>query len=492
MSAVSKNYAFISYSSDNQQEAEALRVYFAEQGIACWMAPYDIPAGSSYAAEIVDAIKHSGCLVLLLTSASQGSQHVRRELEIAVSAQIPIIPMQLEDINLSSEFQYYLGTQQIVAVPAIDASSPSFVKAVKGVQHFLTVKPESPKMEVREPKPPFSEPSVTERSLWKRLCQQKWLLPCAAAALLVCLLVVWMISGRTSPPEPQAETKAELTASETVEETAAFEETVMDAENLGHEMEGEETRQDSGTALEWYQKAAELGDAEAMFRIGEAFYYGNGVEQNYNTAMEWFLKAAENGYSGAIVWVGYLYAQGRGVEQDYQTALEWYLKASEAGSASAMYYIGNLYKMGNAVEQNYNTALEWYQKGAELGNTLCMVGIGNFYATGKGVEKNVETALQWYLKAAELGDVYGMGNTGWAYAYGLGENADYGKAMEWYQKAADTGDAGAMKQIGALYEYGRGVEQDYKAALSWYQKAADLGNADAMRAIARLKENGHA
>lgn len=546
MSAVSKNYAFISYSSDNQQEAEALRVYFAEQGIACWMAPYDIPAGSSYAAEIVDAIKHSKCLVLLLTSSSQESQHVRRELDIAVSAQIPIIPIQLEDMNLSSEFQYYLGTQQIVAVPAIDASSPSFVKAVNGVHHFLT----GTQVDIPEPKPPRpapkptypgskpqnTDPPIDEPPVWQRLLREKWFLPGVGAVVLVCLLGVWLIFGR-SKPIPQPESKVELAATETTEattdETAASEETVamveigMDGQNLQNELEGGETRQDLGTALQWYLKAAELGDAEAMFQVGKAYYFGDGVEQNYNTAMEWYQKAADKGYPGALVWVGYLYDTGCGVPQDYETALEWYQKAAEAGNASAMYYIGNYYKDGCVVEQNTETALEWYKKAAEAGNdsamyqlgiyygktaaekdyglalewylkgaqkghTYCMVSAGNMYANGDGVEKNVETALQWYLKAAELGDVSGMGNAGWAYAYGLGEKADYEKAIEWYTKAADAGDAWAMRQIGTLYENGRGVEQDYQIALSWYQKAAELGDAAAMKAIARLKDSGHA
>lgn len=60
-------YAFISYSSKDQQLADATRQTLIESGIEIWMAPYDIPAGSKYAYVINDAIEKSACLVLLLT-----------------------------------------------------------------------------------------------------------------------------------------------------------------------------------------------------------------------------------------------------------------------------------------------------------------------------------------------------------------------------------------------------------------------------------------
>lgn len=37
-------YAFISYSSSNQKEADAMRELFKKNNIGVWMAPYDIPA----------------------------------------------------------------------------------------------------------------------------------------------------------------------------------------------------------------------------------------------------------------------------------------------------------------------------------------------------------------------------------------------------------------------------------------------------------------
>lgn len=79
------NYVFISYSSKNQQMADSVRLLLKENNIACWIAPYDIPAGSRYAYVINDALEKCSCLLLLLTNASQMSQFVEREIERAIT-----------------------------------------------------------------------------------------------------------------------------------------------------------------------------------------------------------------------------------------------------------------------------------------------------------------------------------------------------------------------------------------------------------------------
>lgn len=132
-----EQYVFISYSSKDQQMADSVRLLFIEKGIPCWMAPYDIPAGSKYAYVINDALENCSCLVLLLTNASQESQFVEREIERAITYKKPIIPMQLEDIQLNSGFKFYIGNSQIIAVPNIKADAPEFNMVISGVRQFL-------------------------------------------------------------------------------------------------------------------------------------------------------------------------------------------------------------------------------------------------------------------------------------------------------------------------------------------------------------------
>ena len=129
-------YAFISYSSKDQEKANAIRSIFLNNNISCWMAPYDIPAGTKYAFVINDAIKDAACLVLLFTNASQESIFVEKEVERAVANGKPIITMELERVVLNSGYQFYLGNQQIIAIPKINEDDENFQRALQGIAAF--------------------------------------------------------------------------------------------------------------------------------------------------------------------------------------------------------------------------------------------------------------------------------------------------------------------------------------------------------------------
>ena len=77
-------YVFISYSSKNLEYADAMRNLLKNIGVKTWMAPGDIPAGSTYAGVITRALKGSDCLVLLLTDDSQKSTWVDKEVAFSV------------------------------------------------------------------------------------------------------------------------------------------------------------------------------------------------------------------------------------------------------------------------------------------------------------------------------------------------------------------------------------------------------------------------
>jgi len=126
-------YAFISYSSKNQVSADAMRTLLKKHNIDTWMAPYDIPAGSSYMGEINRAVAGCACLVLMLSEAAQNSQWVMKEVERAVTYKKPLIPVQIEDIILNDDFGFVLGSCHVVAVRKIDENSIETQKVLNSV-----------------------------------------------------------------------------------------------------------------------------------------------------------------------------------------------------------------------------------------------------------------------------------------------------------------------------------------------------------------------
>ncbi len=130
-------YVFISYSSKNQAAADAMKKLLDKNGIASWMAPGDIPPASTYAKEINSAIRNCACMVLMLTNDAQNSIWVAKEVERAVHYCKPVLPIQLEDVVLNDEFEFYISTNQIVAVNRIDESSPELQRVLASIRAYL-------------------------------------------------------------------------------------------------------------------------------------------------------------------------------------------------------------------------------------------------------------------------------------------------------------------------------------------------------------------
>ena len=128
-----QGYAFISYSTKNQAAADAIRELLKRKGIATWMAPGDIPAGSKYAQVINRAVKESSCLVLILTEDAQNSVWVAKEVERAINCRRPIIPVQLEDVILNDEFELYISNEQLVTIRKIDEDSEEVQRLLTGL-----------------------------------------------------------------------------------------------------------------------------------------------------------------------------------------------------------------------------------------------------------------------------------------------------------------------------------------------------------------------
>ena len=45
---------------------------------------------------------------------------------------------------------------------------------------------------------------------------------------------------------------------------------------------------------------AEQGDADAQYALGNAYWYGGGVDKDQRAAMRWYSKAAEQGRGGVV------------------------------------------------------------------------------------------------------------------------------------------------------------------------------------------------
>lgn len=95
--------------------------------------------------------------------------------------------------------------------------------------------------------------------------------------------------------------------------------------------EGLGTEKNVDKAWEYYQRALNMQYSDAMTDVGIFYRYGEmGVEPDYEKAVEWLNKAADKGNAKAMYELADMYLRGEGVKPDFKYAKNWYLKALRA------------------------------------------------------------------------------------------------------------------------------------------------------------------
>jgi len=101
---------FISFSTEDKPIADAACAILEARRIRCWIAPRDVQPGIPYPQSIMEGIRGSRVLVLILSAKSNTSKHVMREVERAVNCEIAVIPFRIEDVSLSGSMEYLVGS----------------------------------------------------------------------------------------------------------------------------------------------------------------------------------------------------------------------------------------------------------------------------------------------------------------------------------------------------------------------------------------------
>ncbi len=174
---------FISYSSRDKDEAEAVCAALEQADLACWIAPRDTEPGA-YGPSIVRAIKAARVFVLILTDEANRSHHVQREVERALNAKLIIVPVRLSDVALGEEMEYYLAGQHwLDAFPGPLAERlPAVIERIKSRSAGRRQSPE-PRAEA-PPAPEASGPASRVQRLMLALSR----LPPPMTALVLILL----------------------------------------------------------------------------------------------------------------------------------------------------------------------------------------------------------------------------------------------------------------------------------------------------------------
>lgn len=151
-------YVFISYKSEQKDIALKIKNILEENGIMCWMAPESIPGGSSYAAEISNAINDCKEFVIILSSIAQKSKYILKELDSAIKRDKTVLPFVIDEFDFNPELDYYLTNVQLYfAYQSWDSAIEKMIREIRWDLDSFGVK--------KSPDSVRNDPIVTNSSL---------------------------------------------------------------------------------------------------------------------------------------------------------------------------------------------------------------------------------------------------------------------------------------------------------------------------------------
>lgn len=109
---------FVSYSEKDRLIAQALVERLRREGVRYWWAPEALMGGTNYQEVIARDIPRCRALLLLLSDKAGYSNHVRKEVAIAMEEGKPILPVRIEKMETPVHLRYALtGEQWLDAFP---------------------------------------------------------------------------------------------------------------------------------------------------------------------------------------------------------------------------------------------------------------------------------------------------------------------------------------------------------------------------------------
>jgi len=246
----------------------------------------------------------------------------------------------------------------------------------------------------------------------------------------------------------------------------------------------------------WFEKAALSGHPEATREYALDFDSGAGVGPDFDQALQWMQKAFDLGDKGArgrlISW----YDSGHIVTPSYQKFRELDAVNAEANAKmrddlqqmrKTIEALGVYVESANAM-RNKNDP-----KAAEEGDARAARRLAEAATYAKDPAKpDCAAAQRYYLLAGDAGDPSAYRDLGVQFYRGHCQQQDFARARELFTKAAEGASKLAVYDLAKMNLFGHGQAPDYPTAYYWLKvlEALDpewLRNEPSMLVVAKRK-----
>ena len=258
--------------------------------------------------------------------------------------------------------------------------------------------------------------------------------------------------------------------------------------------EGIGTAADQSTSAHWYRQAyqgflqmeQDMADDKLYYRLGSMNLSGTGTDVDLLQAMLYFEKAAELGNVDALYGLGKLYLRKDFEGYDPVKAAEYLEDAAKQEHSYAQYLLGKLLLRGEDIPQDLEAAIQWLEKSAEQDNQYAQYLLGKILLRGDGVEADPKRAVELLERSIEQGNLYAAYFLGKACLCGEAIPQDIDRAIRLLTDAAERGMDSAMYALARLYLADELVPMDKEKAIYWLKKAVALNNQYAQYQLGKM------
>ncbi|KAF1830370.1 hypothetical protein BDW02DRAFT_104203 [Decorospora gaudefroyi] len=238
---------------------------------------------------------------------------------------------------------------------------------------------------------------------------------------------------------------------------------------MGHE-EGGGTKRDPLKAVQWYRRAAALGDTPALYKMGMILLKGLlGQQKNFGEAINMLKRAADRADRDnphSLHELALIYEAQTGNERiirDEAYALQLFHQAADLGYKFSQFRLGQAYEYGLlGCEVDARTSIAWYTKAAAQEEHQSELALSGWYLTGTSgiLEQSDTEAYLWARKAAcaEPPLPKALFAMGYFTEVGIGCPRSLDEAKRWYGRAAAYKFPKAQERLEELKRGGSKVQ----------------------------------
>jgi TPR repeat protein len=114
-------------------------------------------------------------------------------------------------------------------------------------------------------------------------------------------------------------------------------------------------------AEQFYHSAAKGGVGEAATELATIYW----LKKDASKALEWSQKAVDLGDGSAAAVAGWWYLRGDNVAASQPEAAKWFEKGAQKGDFSCQYFLGRMHEEGLGIPVNHKAAYFWCRLSAE-------------------------------------------------------------------------------------------------------------------------------